>query len=152
MKKAILFDLGNTLAYYFEKSEFPEILKKSVTEVQSHLRQRALLSVSEEVMWGRVKEENHESSDYQVRPLEGRLTRIFKIRDKTQSSELIGSMCRWFMKPIFVRVRIYQDTIAALKELKSRGYKLAIVSNTTWGSPASLWRETPRKHRFERVF
>ena len=45
------------------------------------------------------------------------------------------------MKPIFARANCYQDTIPTLKELKSRGYKTAIVSNTTWGSPANLWRE-----------
>jgi len=37
MKSTVLFDLGGTLARYFEKSEFPEILKQAITEVQNYL-------------------------------------------------------------------------------------------------------------------
>jgi len=141
MKNIVLFDLGNTLAHYFERSEFPEILKQAIIEVQNYLFQKGLLRVSSEEMWRRVKEEDYEASDYHVRPLEERLVRIFQINQQAGSSDVIVAMCRFFMKPIFARSYLYEDTLPALEELRSKGYKMAVVSNTTWGSPAFLWRE-----------
>jgi len=140
MKNTVLFDLGGTLARYFERSEFPDILKQAITEVQNYLRQKGLLSISTRIMWQRVREEDHEARDYRVRPLERRLVRIFQL-DEPVSSGLVMSMCRCFMKPIFARGRCYEDTLPTLRELRSTGFKTAIVSNTTWGSPATLWRE-----------
>jgi putative hydrolase of the HAD superfamily len=49
------------------------------------------------------------------------------------------------MAPIFARGRCYDDTIPTLKELRSRGLRTAIVSNTSWGSPAVLWRAEIRR-------
>lgn len=141
MKDTVLFDLGNTLAYYFERREFPEILKQAITEVQTYLRKKNLLHVASDVMWSRVEEENYEASDYRVRPLEERLTRIFQIADLACSNEVVKDICCCFMKPIFARSHLYEDTVPTLKELRTEGYKIAIVSNTTWGSPAFLWRE-----------
>jgi len=45
------------------------------------------------------------------------------------------------MKPIFARGYCYEDTVPTLKELRSKGFKIGLVSNTSWGSPAILWRE-----------
>lgn len=140
-KNTVLFDLGGTLAQYFERYEFPDILKQAITEVQNYLRQKGLLKVSPEAMWRRVREEDHEARGCRVRPLEERLVRIFQLDDLIKSSSLVMTMCRFFMKPVFARGRCYGDTLPTLKELRSRGFKTAIVSNTTWGSPANLWQE-----------
>jgi len=37
MENAVLFDLGNTLVYYFERSEFPSIFEQAITEVEREL-------------------------------------------------------------------------------------------------------------------
>ena len=92
-----------------------------------------------ENMWQRVGEEDHESLDHRVRPLEERLARIFQI--KTIDGKLVQDLCRSFIEPIFARGALYDDAIPALQEAKSRDIKTAIVSNTPWGSPAGLWRE-----------
>lgn len=115
MKDTMLFDLGNTLAYYFEKHEFPTILKQAITEVQNFLLQKGILKVSPEVMWRKVRDEDHESTDDRVRPLEERLVRIFQIGDLAQSCDIVMAMCRCFMKSIFARAICYQDTISTLK-------------------------------------
>lgn len=141
MKKAVLFDLGNTLAFYFERNEFPIILRQAITQVQSYLNSKGMLNVSPEEMWRRVQEEDYESDNHKVRPLEERLIRIFQLNHSTLPSNMVMTMCRHFMKPIFARSNRYPDTLPTLKELKSRDFKTAIVSNTTWGSPANLWRE-----------
>ena len=141
LSRCILFDLGNTLVQYFNREEFAEILVQAVTEVQDYLSGVGLLAVSEEEMWAQVRLEDYENKDYSVRPLEDRLSRIFRIETAVLSEELSVSMCRRFMKPIFATGKTYEDTNPALQGLRERGFRLAIVSNTTWGSPASLWRE-----------
>lgn len=55
MKNTVLFDLGNTLAYYFEMWEFPEILKQAITEVRDYLLQERPLGVPPDDMWRKVK-------------------------------------------------------------------------------------------------
>jgi putative hydrolase of the HAD superfamily len=45
------------------------------------------------------------------------------------------------MKPIFALARRYEDVLPVLRELGSRGFRKAIISNTPWGCPANLWRE-----------
>jgi putative hydrolase of the HAD superfamily len=141
MKKAVLFDLGNTLTSYFDKNDFPTILKQAIIQVQSYLDSKSMLNISSDEMWRRVKKEDYESDNHKVRPLEERLARIFQLNHSTLPSNMVRTMCRHFMKPIFARSHCYPDTLPTLKELKSRGFKTAIVSNTTWGSPANLWRE-----------
>jgi putative hydrolase of the HAD superfamily len=140
MKNTVLFDLGGTLARYFERSGFPDILKQAITKVQNYLRQKDLLSISTNTMWRRVREEDHEAKDHRVRPLEERLVRIFQLGESAPSG-LVMTICRCFMKPIFARGRCYEDALPTLRELRSTGFKMAIVSNTAWGSPAALWRE-----------
>jgi putative hydrolase of the HAD superfamily len=140
-KTALLFDLGNTLVQYWERAEFPGILRQAITEVSDYLDQRGLLGVSAPELWERVEGENHESPDRHVRPLAGRLARIFDIEAAVCLDELLEAMCRRFMVPIYARGRLYADSLSALEEARARGMRTAIVSNTPWGSPARLWRE-----------
>jgi putative hydrolase of the HAD superfamily len=138
MTDAVLFDLGNTLVRYFDRSEFPAILEQAIGRVRDDLADQCLLAVSPEVMWQRVAEENHEAPDHRVRSLEGRLARIFQLDpDRTR---LIGeAACRAFLEPIFARGCCYEDSRPVLADLRAGGIKTAIVSNAPWGSPASLW-------------
>lgn len=140
MKQAVLFDLGNTLVRYFERSEFPAILEQAILAMRRYLEKEELLTVSEEAMWRKVSEEDHEATDHRVRPLEERLGRIFGI-DRSQGPEVMAAMCRRFTEPIFARGRCYDDALPVLRKLREEGIRAAIVSNTPWGSPGSLWRE-----------
>jgi hypothetical protein len=44
MKNTVLFDLGGTLAQYFERFEFPGILKQAITEVQNYSVRKVFLA------------------------------------------------------------------------------------------------------------
>ena len=131
MKDFVLFDLGNTLVSYYESKNFPPILQAAIGEVERFTEAKA--------DWGRVEAEKHTAKDFRVTPLEERLSRIFAgtTWDGAESLEA----CRRFMKPIFGIAHLYDDVLPALKSLKERGIRTAIVSNTPWGSPAALWRE-----------
>ena len=131
MKEFILFDLGNTLVSYYAIPDFPPILRAAIGEVERLLGTTA--------QWERVTAEDFEAKDYQVRALEGRLSRIFP--DVPWSEELADESCRRFMRPIFAIAHVYDDVLPTLAALKAGGVRTAIVSNTPWGSPAALWRE-----------
>jgi len=142
LKKAVLFDLGNTLAQYYEMTEFPSILEQGISNVSNYLGSLGFPSIPAPVLAERVKQENHESKDYRVRPLEDRLYRIFQLDDAYSGhSELPITICRRFTEPIFALGQLYNDVLPSMKELQSKGLKIGIVSNTSWGSPAALWRE-----------
>ena len=126
-------------------SDFPLMLQQGINRVQAYLEDKHLLVVTPETVSLRVKQEDHESPDYRSRPLEERLTRIFGLDASLATDELLMELCRQFMAPIFARGRCYEDTLPTIKELRLRGLRTAIVSNTSWGSPAALWRDEVRR-------
>ena len=67
------------------------------------------------------------------------MARIFAI--ESSNVTLLEETGRKFMAGIFTLSRIYPDTLPALEELRRRGYRIGIVSNTPWGSSPNLWRE-----------
>lgn len=140
LKTVLLFDLSGTLAHYYERHQFPEILRLAISCVQSSHQRSNLLNAEPEGIWQRVVEEDHESEDHRIRPLEGRLACVFQIDPSKQPSQ-VNDLCRVFMDPIFARGSIYEDAIPALEEARSNGLRTVIVSNTPWGSPAELWHE-----------
>jgi putative hydrolase of the HAD superfamily len=135
--RAILFDLGNTLAEYYTSAGFADVLKKAVSEVESYLGGYGLTIERPDELWQRIQAENHEARNYRVRPLEARLKRIFGVGDDAH----VEGMCRAFLKPTFALGRRYDDVLPVLQQLRSAGLKTSIVSNAPWGSPACLWRE-----------
>ena len=131
MKEFVLFDLGNTLVSYYDLPDYPPILRAAIGGVEDHVGTKA--------DWVRVAAEDFEAKDFQVRPLEGRLRRIFP--EVSWSEEVVGEACRRFMKPIFALAHVYDDVLPTLAALRARNVQTAIVSNTPWGSPAALWCE-----------
>jgi putative hydrolase of the HAD superfamily len=145
MKDTVLFDLGNTLVRYWHKPEFKGILRQCIGNVRDYLGQAGLLLVHPEEMWGRVEAEDYENPDGLVRPLEGRLKRIFALEAEVEP-EVMGSMCEGFLQPFFARAKRYEDTLPTLAALKEDGLCTAVISNLPWGSPAAPWhREVARQ-------
>ena len=135
MVKAVLFDLGNTLVSYYTREEFPGVLAECIGSCRRLLLKRGV-GIREEGLWGRVNEQDHESPGHRVYPLEDRLRHIFGAQDE----ETLGALCAAFTEPIFGLATLHDDVKPTLGELRMRGVKTAIVSNTPWGSPAGLWR------------
>lgn len=137
---ALLFDLGNTLVRYWERHEFPGLLRSGIAGVQEYLEREGLLTISPDAMWRAMEAEDHGRPDHRVRPLEGRLARIFELDAAVCSEALLEAMCARFLSPMFARGSLYEDAIPTLEAARSKGLRTAIVSNTPWGSPAKLWR------------
>lgn len=144
--RAIAFDLGNTLVEYYQREDFVEVLADSIRGAHAALSRFAATSLEE--AQARALDENTESLDGKVRSLQERLHRVFGL--PTALPEGVRDAAnRAFLDPIFNRARKYHDSDATLQRLRRQGYKLAIVSNTPWGSPSPLWREELRRHGLE---
>lgn len=140
MTKAVLFDLGNTLAAYYRRDEMAPILERAIARTLAHLRAAGLASMAHEAAMARAVAENREAADCRCTPLAERLARIFELPH--EAKEKLGeSLCETFLGPVFEIGKVYDDTHAALELLRSLGYRTAVVSNSPWGSPASLWRK-----------
>lgn len=149
MLKAILFDLGNTLVKYYERHEFDVILKQCIQNVKDYLYCQGFKIPSEEELWEKVKSENYESNDNVVRPLEGRLKKIFNLNNLDINYSIELEMCRLFVEPILSRSSCYDDVLPVLKRLKEKELKIIVISNTPWGSPGILWVEELRRYHID---
>ncbi len=142
MKKAVIFDLGNTLISYYSRQEFPAILREAIENCRKELTSRGVTIPDEKSIWLRVKEQDHGSPGNKVHPLGLRLSTIFGVTDAV----LLDELCIEFMRPIFRSARLHDDAKPTLKALRETGLKTAIISNTPWGSPAHLWRRELDRH------
>jgi putative hydrolase of the HAD superfamily len=136
MLDAVLFDLGNTLVRYYTRAEWPCVRERCIAAARDALLERGLIAAGPADLAQRVAAESGTSPDCRVRPLEGRLARIFGLREAAPDEA-----CRAFMAPIFALASVYDDTLPTLAALRSGGVRTAIVSNSPWGSPPHLWRE-----------
>jgi putative hydrolase of the HAD superfamily len=139
MKPAVLFDLGNTLAAYYHPDQFEPILREAIGEVLNELEALTLPAVDPNAAFAAAKAENQEAPDHRFTPMADRLERIFGV-SLSQNEELSLRLCQRFLRPIFAVGRVYSDTLPAIDRLRRMGIPIAIVSNTPWGSPPSLWR------------
>jgi putative hydrolase of the HAD superfamily len=147
VKKAVIFDLGNTLISYYRRTEFPTILREAIENCREELISRGVTIPDENSVWRKVKEQDHGSPGNKVYPLSLRLSTIFGVTD----AALLDDLCVEFMRPIFKSARLHDDVIPNLNALRERDVKTAIVSNTPWGSPAHLWRRELDRHDLSRL-
>jgi HAD superfamily hydrolase (TIGR01509 family) len=117
--------------------------------VAAFLKEAGRLVIGEGEMWQRMMAENPNPGSPKVKELEGRLCRIFDVPESDH--RLVDGMCRSFLKPTFARARVYDDVFITLNRLRADGVRMAIVSNTPWGSPAHIWREELDRLRITRL-
>jgi FMN phosphatase YigB (HAD superfamily) len=142
MMRAVLFDLGNTLVWYYRSDEFPSILQECLRCAADAV---PAVAVDFESLFKKALELNHEADDFAVRPLEDRILNLFPTCHNIDAVAM-RRVCRAFMAPIFSCARIDADALGVLNELRCRGLRTAIVSNTPWGSSAELWLEELNRH------
>ncbi len=146
MTRAVLFDLGNTLVGYYTHEQWPGVLAESIAEAAAFLREGGRLRVPEADLPARAEAERGGSPDERVKPLEGRLERIFALEPGDLDEQAMRGLCQRFLAPTFARAVLYDDVLPTLAEIRRRGLRTGILSNTPWGSPGWLWREELARH------
>jgi putative hydrolase of the HAD superfamily len=136
MIRGVLFDLGNTLVRYWLKMVWPGMLQTALAGPTAWLAEHRGLHIDPTELAQRVLTENHESPDYRVRPLSGRLSRIYGLADDAPE---LDELCRLFCRPLLAAGEVYPDTLPTLAALHRCGYRLGVVSNLPWGCPSGPW-------------
>jgi putative hydrolase of the HAD superfamily len=144
MIRAILFDLGNTLVGYYTSREFPGVLRRCLQECTVRLGWSEDLA-RDEAVFERALLLNRERPDFAVRPLADRLQELFRPYESLDDAAA-RALSAAFLKPIFATARLDRDAIPVLRSLRGLGIKIAIVSNTPWGSPSIAWRAELARH------
>jgi len=142
--RAALFDLGDTLIGYYRPQEFPSILRQCLRSLVAATG-LTLAEVDAERMFAHAMRLNREREDHAVRPLESRIRERLQGHIDLNNNELADA-CRAFLGPIFACAKPDLEALRVLAELRGRGMKMCIVSNTPWGSPAAAWREELDRH------
>ncbi|MFP3938566.1 MAG: HAD family hydrolase [Phycisphaerae bacterium] len=142
---AVIFDLGNTLVSYFSRRQWREqVFGECLDAVEQYLADEGLAVPSAGVLANRVAEVRREDDSLRFRPLADRMRHVFGLDGACPERD--EAMARRFLVPVFARGRLHADSIPAIRELRRRGLKTGILSNTPWGSPAALWREELARH------
>jgi HAD superfamily hydrolase (TIGR01509 family) len=142
--RAVLFDLGNTLVGYYRSDEFPAILRRCLRNMVAAAG-LTLAEGDEARMFEHAMRLNREREDHAVRPLAGRIRALLQGHVVLNDLQL-ADVCRAFLRPIFDRAMPDLEAPGVLAELRRRGVKTGIVSNTPWGSPAAAWRAELDRH------
>lgn len=122
----------------YQREAFPSILSESIRNAYDVFSNFGSVSLARAQAIAIT--ENFEQPDGKVRLLQKRFDRIFGLAEQTPEA-VREKACHEFLQPIFKCARKYEDSEPTLQMLREKGYKLAIVSNTPWGSPSNLWRE-----------
>jgi putative hydrolase of the HAD superfamily len=69
------------------------------------------------------------------------LSRIFGLADADLADGFGVELCRRFLAPLWAEGTLCDDALPTIAELRRRGLRTAILSNTPWGSPGDLWRQ-----------
>jgi len=141
---AILFDLGNTLVSYYQRDQFPIILRESLSGVLMAAGVSSHQVDLDDLLQAALRL-NREREDHMVWPLSERLHTLMKEYRPAQALPM-ETMVEAFLQPIFQCAHLDKDATTILDELRKRSIRTAIVSNTPWGSPAEPWRRELARH------
>jgi putative hydrolase of the HAD superfamily len=142
--RTVLLDLGGTLIDFFGNGTAAQMIPPSLLSVREELFGRSSAAPSLPDLEERWAHQKRDPQDLMARPLEDRLSYVFRI--DPQDGVAIEGACRAFMRPTFDRARLFEDALPFLKVLRARDLRTILVSNTTWGSPAHLWRKELARH------
>lgn len=140
--RAVLFDLGNTLVSYYAAADFGPVLRACLRSCVSVLPPGT--ETDESDLERRALELNRERKDHAVWRLEERLKILFG--GFTADPATLKRLATAFLQPIFGTAVVDPQARPVLAALRDRGLRVAIVSNTPWGSSAEDWRTELARH------
>lgn len=142
--RAVLVDLGGTLIDFFGNGNAAQMVPTSLRSVRDEMFNRTTVAPSIAELEDRWSHQQRDPSDLMVRPLEDRLSYVFGI--EPEDTAALESASRAFMRPLFDQARLFDDARPFLHTLRARGLTIILVSNTSWGSPAHLWKAELERH------
>ena len=156
--RAILFDLGNTLLEYSLQGHWREFLLQRVAEMYPRVCELTKpVAVSLADFTARI----NEIIGNRARGIEGdgfswhfvdRLREGLGAVGINADEAMLEQLTDFFYEPIHACTKPYSDTAEVLETLKSRGMRLAIITNAPWDTPARLLRSDLEQWGFADYF
>lgn len=140
-KDTLLFDLEGTLVHSpAETGDLREAIMIALNEAQRIIAKDGHVPLTPGEMLLAIEAEAKRHGDGSVRSLRDRLISVFSLPANVKP-HVLDAACAAFTKSFLARVFAYKDVVPALHALKARGYRLAVLANVVWGTPAEMWRE-----------
>jgi len=137
--EAVLFDMGGTLVDY-PTPPWPVV---AVRFAQAFLTGIVLGEACGQPPAASVPPPrdapSHRSRARPDAPLAYRTTMALRRMIRSVSGSTVPRLSELATRPLVAGGRLVPDASAALAELRRRGYRLGLVSNTPWGTPDYLW-------------
>jgi putative hydrolase of the HAD superfamily len=141
--KAVLFDMGSTLLE-FENHPWEELIHRGIDAVYDGLHTHRAMLPSRQAFSQAFHETYRQTWQEAERSLMEMEIRVLLHQAARElglplSEAEIGHLVRVHYGPVSSQVTIYPDTIETLTEVRRRGLKIGLVSNTVW--PGALHKE-----------
>ena len=143
---AVIFDWGNTLMDYpletarqqvaFISDAMSPFLKDARRDLDSA---KACPDAPGE-LFGRF---NREAGDHRVTPFGNRAAAALGV---DPASELVGEIERHLLQLVARRAKVIDGAPQAIEFCRNRNIRIAILSNTPWGTSADFWRSEIQRH------
>lgn len=143
MIRAVLFDMGSTLLE-FENYPWEELIQQGIDAVYDVLYAHRAVLPERQIFYQQFsdvyrttwREAEQSLMEMEVRILLENTARELRL---ALSPDDVSHLVRAHYAPVSAQVTIYADTIDTLSELRRRGLKIGLVSNTVW--PGWLHKE-----------
>jgi putative hydrolase of the HAD superfamily len=135
----ILFDMGGTLVDYPVPS-WPVAIGRCLEGMYGFMvRPEKELLPPAAAMAAHDGARPHHTPPPPDTALPHRATMALRRMVRSLSNRTLPRMAEACARTLVSEARLFPDTLPALDELKFRGYRMGVVSNTPWGSPEYLW-------------
>jgi FMN phosphatase YigB (HAD superfamily) len=150
--EAVLFDMGGTLVDYPVPS-WPVMAGRCIEGVYGYIvRPERELHPSAAAVPGPQEARALRAAPAPHAAVPHRIMLALRRMVRSLSGRTLPRMAEACARPLVAGARLFDDTMPVLRAIKSRGYRLALVSNTPWGTPEYLWESQVRRFSLEPYF
>ena len=143
MIRAVLFDMGSTLLE-FENQPWEDLIRQGIEAVYKGLHAHGAMLPTSQEFYQVFRESYRETWRQAEQSLLEMQIRLL-LQETAQglglllTEAMLLDLVRVHYSPVSSQVTIYADTIDTLVDVRGRGLKVGLVSNTVW--PGALHRE-----------
>lgn len=143
---AIIFDWGNTLVDYpletpqqqvaFISDAMSPFLKKTHPDLDS-------AKTGPDALDDLFRDFNREAGDHRVMPFGSRAATALGV---DAASEIVGEIEQHLLQLVARQATVIDGAPEAIEFCRKRNIRIAVLSNTPWGTSAAFWRSEIQRH------
>jgi putative hydrolase of the HAD superfamily len=150
--QAVLFDMGDTLVHY-PLPGWSAMARQCIAGVYGYMvRPESELPPPAAAVPEPDEARARRTPPAPGTPVQHRVMLAMRRVVRSVSGRTLPRMAEACARPFMADGRLFADVLPVLAELKSRGYRLGLVSNTPWGTPDYLWENQVERFGLARCF